>query len=82
MHVLCVAKKYPAFQKALKEAKTIPNLDIETSMIDLACGRAYVEDIVQFMMAVSGMRVFSRMFKFTYLTMEVANMILRPQKGP
>ncbi len=38
-------KKYPAFQKALKEAKTIPNLDIETSMIDLACGRAYTEEI-------------------------------------
>ena len=37
-------KKYPAFQKALKEAKTIPNLDIETSMIDLACGRAYTEE--------------------------------------
>lgn len=26
-------KKYPAFQKFLKEAKTILNLDIETSMI-------------------------------------------------
>ena len=38
-------KKYPAFQKALKDAKTIPNLDIETSMIDLACGRVYVEEI-------------------------------------
>lgn len=38
-------KKYPAFQKALKDAKTIPNLDIELSMIDLACGRAYTEEI-------------------------------------
>ena len=38
-------KKYPTFQKALKEAKAIPNLDIETSMIDLACGRAYTEEI-------------------------------------
>ena len=38
-------KKYPQFQKALKEAKTLPNLEIETSMIDLACGRAYVEEI-------------------------------------
>ena len=38
-------QKYPTFQKALKDAKTVPNLDIETSMIDLACGRAYVEEI-------------------------------------
>ena len=38
-------KKYSAFQKALNEAKTIPNLDSETSMIDLACGRAHTEEI-------------------------------------
>ena len=37
-------RKYPAFQKALKDAKRIPNLDIETTMIDLACGRAYTEE--------------------------------------
>lgn len=37
-------KKFPDFQKALKEAKTVPNLDIEASMIDLACGHAYVEE--------------------------------------
>lgn len=37
--------KYPDFQRALREAKTEPNLDIETSMIDLACGRAFVEEI-------------------------------------
>lgn len=38
-------KKYPEFQKALRDAKTIPNLEIETSMVDLACGRAFVEEI-------------------------------------
>ncbi len=38
-------KRFPNFHKSLKEAKTIPNLEIETTMIDLACGRVFVEEI-------------------------------------
>ena len=115
-------KKYPAFQKALKEAKTIPNLDIETSMIDLACGRAYVEEIksvidpktgtiikvekvrkqippsstMLILLAKNRIRDKYRDYcpiydgnvedesvkQDVYLTMRVAKIILRPQRGP
>ena len=37
-------KKFPDFHEALKAAKRNPNIEIETSMIDLACGKAYVEE--------------------------------------
>ena len=37
--------KFPAFRQALKDAKRNPNIEIETSMIDLACGKAFIEEI-------------------------------------
>ena len=37
-------KRFPNFAKAIKEARINPNIEIETSMFDLACGRAFVEE--------------------------------------
>ena len=38
-------KEFPDFAKAIKEARRIPNLEIENSMFELAWGRVYVEEI-------------------------------------
>ena len=38
-------KDFPDFAKAIKEARRIPNLEIENSMFELACDRVYVEEI-------------------------------------
>ena len=38
-------KDFPNFAKAIKEARRIPNLEIENSMFELACGRVKVEEI-------------------------------------
>ena len=37
-------KKFPEFAKAIKEARINPNIEIENSMFELACGKAYVEE--------------------------------------
>ena len=38
-------KDYPDFAAAIKKARMQPNIEIENSMFDLACGRTYVEKI-------------------------------------
>ncbi len=36
-------KRFPEFSDAIKKAKTIPNLELENSMFDLATGNCYEE---------------------------------------
>nr|DAI35743.1 MAG TPA: terminase small subunit [Caudoviricetes sp.] len=38
-------KKFPKFADAIKNAKAIPNLELENAMFDLALGRTYVEEV-------------------------------------
>lgn len=38
-------KAYPDFAAALKKARIQPNIEIENSMFELACGKMYVEEI-------------------------------------
>ena len=38
-------KKFPEFADAIKNAKAIPNLELENAMFDLALGRTYVEEV-------------------------------------
>ncbi len=38
-------REYPNFAAEIKKARIQPNIEIENAMFDLACGRAYTEDI-------------------------------------
>lgn len=38
-------RRFPEFAKRVKEARRIPELEIENAMFDLACGRSWVEEI-------------------------------------
>lgn len=38
-------KEFPDFEKAIKDARIKPNIEIENSMFELACGRVFVEEV-------------------------------------